>query len=210
MKTIVHKLANGGIGNYPPNPDVVQVMTGDGWGWGPERRAREAAKFTIPSDDKTWPGFSAAFAAEWVAALSEGGLTEAQALGLFIRRQQLRRGYTESAIIDDETLPDHVTGDRYFRDALKWDASDPSKCKCDMPTARGIHMDRIRIVRDRELAALDIPYMRAVEVGDTDAQAAIAKQKQVLRDIPQTFDLTTGTTGQLKQKWPEGLPDREA
>jgi len=27
-----------------------------------------------------------------------------------------------------------------------------------------------------------------------------------LRDIPQTFDLTTDTPEQLKELWPEGLP----
>jgi hypothetical protein len=33
--------------------------------------------------------------------------------------------------------------------------------------------------------------MRAVEAGDTSAQATIATEKQVLRDIPATFDITT-------------------
>ena len=80
----------------------------------------------------------------------------------------------------------------------------------NMDKARVIHMDKIRIVRNAELAAKDILFMRAVEVGDTDAQSTIATQKQVLRDIPQTFDLTTRTPGQLKQKWPEELPAREA
>jgi hypothetical protein len=80
----------------------------------------------------------------------------------------------------------------------------------NMDKARVIHMDKIRVVRNAELAAKDILFMRAVEVGDTAAQYTIARQKQVLRDIPQTFDLTTRTPGQLKQKWPEVLPAREA
>jgi hypothetical protein len=88
---------------------------------------------------------------------------------------------------------------------------DGLKIDCDMPKARTIHMDAIRVVRNAELAAKDIPWMKAVEAGDTDAQATIATEKQTLRDIPQTFDLTTGvdTPEKLKQKWPTELPDRE-
>jgi len=80
--------------------------------------------------------------------------------------------------------------------------------RVNMAKARGIHMDVIRGVRDAELAALDIPFMQAVEAGDTDAQAMIAKTKRTLREIPQTFDLTAGTPNQLKQKWPVELPPR--
>jgi hypothetical protein len=73
----------------------------------------------------------------------------------------------------------------------------------DMAKARAIHMDAIRVVRDAELVAQDIKFMRAVEAGDTGAQATIATQKQVLRDIPQTFDLKSARTpAQLKERWP--------
>ena len=79
----------------------------------------------------------------------------------------------------------------------------------NMTKARAIHMDAIRAVRDAELLAKDVTFMRAVEAGDTSAQATIATEKQVLRDIPQTFDLTTDTPVQLQAKWPSELPDRE-
>ena len=81
----------------------------------------------------------------------------------------------------------------------------------NMSKARVIHMDVIRVVRNAELAAKDITFMRAVEAGDTDAQATIATEKQALRDIPATFDLETGVTTpeQLKGKWPAELPARE-
>ena len=62
----------------------------------------------------------------------------------------------------------------------------------NMDKARVIQMNNIRVIRDRELAAKDITFMRAVEDGDTDAQATIKTEKQNLRDIPQTFDITTG------------------
>ena len=76
----------------------------------------------------------------------------------------------------------------------------------NMAKARGIQMDKIRVVRNKELDALDVPFMKAIEDGDTAAQATIKTKKQALRDIPQTFDLTTDTADELKQKWPEGLP----
>jgi len=77
--------------------------------------------------------------------------------------------------------------------------------KVNMPKARGIQMDKIRVMRDKELAKKDIEYMKALEANDGSA-AAVAAKKQELRDIPQTFDLTTDTPEQLKDKWPEGLP----
>jgi len=75
----------------------------------------------------------------------------------------------------------------------------------NMPKARGIQMDKIRAVRNKELAKKDIEFMEALEADD-GSHKAIATEKQVLRDIPQTFDLTTDTPEELKEKWPEGLP----
>ena len=81
----------------------------------------------------------------------------------------------------------------------------------NMTKARAIHLEEIRRVRNLELAAKDITFMRAVEAGDTDAQATIGTVKQVLRDIPATFNITTGvdTPEKLKAKWPTELPARE-
>ena len=71
-------------------------------------------------------------------------------------------------------------------------------------------MDAIRVVRNTELVAKDIVFMRAVEAGDASAQSTIATEKQTLRDIPATFDITTGvdTPEKLKAKWPAELPAR--
>ena len=81
----------------------------------------------------------------------------------------------------------------------------------NMTKARAIHLEEIRRVRNEELAKKDIPWMKAVEAGDTSAQSTIATEKQVLRDIPATFDITTGVTtaAQLKARWPTELPARE-
>ena len=81
----------------------------------------------------------------------------------------------------------------------------------NMTKARAIHLEKIRLVRNAELAKEDITFMRAVEAGDTDTQATIATKKQTLRDIPASFDITTGvdTPEKLKAKWPTELPARE-
>ena len=81
----------------------------------------------------------------------------------------------------------------------------------NMTKARAIHLEEIRRVRNEELVKKDVPFMRAVEAGDTSAQATIGTEKQVLRDIPATFDITTGVTTLelLKARWPAELPARE-
>jgi len=81
----------------------------------------------------------------------------------------------------------------------------------NMAKARAIHLEEIRKVRNAELAKEDVTFMRAVEAGDASDQATIATKKQTLRDIPATFDITTGvdTPEKLKAKWPTELPARE-
>lgn len=49
--------------------------------------------------------------------------------------------------------------------------------------AKDIKRDQFRIARKPLLEALDVAFMRAVEQGDTAAQASIAAQKQALRDV---------------------------
>ena len=92
---------------------------------------------------------------------------------------------------------------RVFRDT--WEDIEGT-IQVNMSKARDVQMDKIRDVRNKELVALDVPFMKALEDGDTDAQATLKAKKQELRDIPQTFDLTTDTPEELKNKWPEGLP----
>ena len=81
----------------------------------------------------------------------------------------------------------------------------------NMTKARAIHLEEIRRVRNAELVKEDVTFMRAVEAEDTDAQATIETKKQTLRDIPATFNITTGvdTPEKLKAKWPAELPARE-
>ena len=81
----------------------------------------------------------------------------------------------------------------------------------NMTKARAAHLAEIRRVRNQELVKEDVTFMRAVEDGDTDAQATIKTKKQTLRDIPATFDITTDvdTPEKLLAKWPSELPARE-
>jgi hypothetical protein len=107
-----------------------------------------------------------------------------------------------------EVAKDDFPTDKYFRRA--WE-DNGSAVVVNMSKARTVHLTEIRRVRDAELTARDIPWMKAVEAGDTDAQTTIGTEKQVLRDIPATFDLTTevDTPEKLKAKWPAELPARE-
>jgi hypothetical protein len=55
--------------------------------------------------------------------------------------------------------------------------------RINIDKAKAITLDRLRAERAPKLAALDVAFMRAVEQGDTAAQASIAAQKQALRDV---------------------------
>jgi hypothetical protein len=103
-------------------------------------------------------------------------------------------------IVPVETIP----SDRTFRNA--W-AKGLGRVDVNMEKARGIWMDKIREARNAELAKLDLAYIQADEGGSAQEKLAIAKQKTALRNIPETFDLSSAQTPeQLKTLWPEGLP----
>ncbi len=98
--------------------------------------------------------------------------------------------------IDPATIPP----DRTFRDAWTPDLA------VDMPKARDIHMKRIRAARDQQLEKLDIETIKAVGAGDAAKAAEIEAQKQTLRDLPQTFDLSgAAMPNELKTLWPGDL-----
>lgn len=81
--------------------------------------------------------------------------------------------------------------DYTFRNAWTYDLD------VDMDKARVIHMDRIRAARDEALKVLDIETLKGIDV---------QTEKQALRDIPQTFDLSGATTpDELKALWPAEL-----
>ena len=70
----------------------------------------------------------------------------------------------------------------------------------DMAKAREIHKTNIRSAREPLLAALDVDFQRALEVGA--ATTSIVAQKQALRDAPSYVGITSATnTEELKALW---------
>ena len=109
--------------------------------------------------------------------------------------------------IMDASVVDEVSTGRAFRNA--WEDVTPEKViDINMGGAQTIHMDAIRRARKPKLAALDLQYMRAQETGDTATMTAVVAEKQTLRDLPATFDLSGASTpDQLAALWPTALAE---
>jgi hypothetical protein len=107
--------------------------------------------------------------------------------------------------VDDYWVLDHTElPSKVFRNA--W-IDTGKKVVVDMPAARGIHMNRIRVDRDKELSKKDVEYIRALEVRGTTEIKRVIAEKQALRDIPQTFDLSSYLASEtLHGAWPSELP----
>jgi len=75
----------------------------------------------------------------------------------------------------------------------------------DIPKAKEVWKDKIRVKRTNALAKLDIDYMRANESGaDT---TSIVADKQTLRDLPSQVDTAT-TIDEIKAVWNDMLGDK--
>lgn len=78
--------------------------------------------------------------------------------------------------------------------------------KVNMTKAVEIKKGMIRAERAPLLAELDVAFLRAVEAGDTAAQAEISARKQALRDATKDPALTAATTpDELKAIIPAAL-----
>ena len=89
--------------------------------------------------------------------------------------------------------------DRHFREAWSLSGSVISE---DLTKAKEIFKDKIREVRKPLLEAEDVVYMKALEAGDTDAQAASVTKKNALRDAPAASAITNADTiAKLKAAW---------
>jgi len=129
------------------------------------------------------------------------GWTEDEVIEAAIKRN-IEAGIIPSGasywIVDEVDLP----SGEYFFDAWEYD----NGVQVNMSRARDIHMSYIRKCRDAELVRLDVPFLRAIESGETAEQKRIAVVKQRLRDIPLTFDLASySTPDTLERAWPERL-----
>ena len=120
-----------------------------------------------------------------------------------VRGRSVPDDATKIRVIDRSAIPEKRT----FRNA--WvDGTD--KAVTDRSKASAIHMNRIREVRNAELAKEDINFQKAIEADDDSAKATVATKKQTLRDIPQNFDLSGASTDdELDALWPSELPERD-
>ncbi len=75
----------------------------------------------------------------------------------------------------------------------------------NMVAARELFLDELRRMRDAQLAELDGQMLKAMEQFDEAEQAALAAEKQALRDLPQTVAVQTATNiDELVDLWPIG------
>ena len=75
----------------------------------------------------------------------------------------------------------------------------------DIPKAKDIWKDKIRVARKPALEKLDVDYMRANEAG-TDTSAIVA-DKQTLRDLPSQVD-SANTVDEIKTVWNDMLGEK--
>ena len=92
-----------------------------------------------------------------------------------------------------------VPSDRHFRGAWSLSGTVISE---DMTAAKVIFKDKIREVRAPLLEAEDVVYMKALEAGDSDAQAASVTKKNALRNAPAASAITNAADiAALKAAW---------
>lgn len=76
----------------------------------------------------------------------------------------------------------------------------------DMPTARTIWMANLKRIRNIKFAKLDVESLMALESNNQEALAEVIAKKTVLREMKNTYDLSTATTWQeLLTMWPDYL-----
>lgn len=85
--------------------------------------------------------------------------------------------------INPQEMPEGWTppADRTFRDAWR---ADGQAISVDMPRARDLQRDRLRLARAERFPELDAAFLSATEDGNMDAQRSIALVKRRLRDAP--------------------------
>jgi hypothetical protein len=92
-----------------------------------------------------------------------------------------------------------VPANRDFREAWSLSGTVISE---DLDKAKEIFKDKIREVRKPLLDAEDVIYMKALEAGDADAQAASVARKTDLRDAPASSAIANAATiDALKAAW---------
>jgi hypothetical protein len=222
MKSLIRVFADGYIKIRSPSPTLLAAMTGNGGLFAPEQIEREVAKHLIMDEATTlefqqgWEAFldrrrgtaEELVARNLIEGASYGGLTENDALAR-IWAQNPRSNVVSTHEVEQEIVNNPQLEERRgFRDAWIWSGT---AIDVDMPKARVIHMDRIRKVRNAEFErrGLDRHLQTALTRGDTVRAQELEEEKQILRDIPQKYDLSGfKTPEELKAAWPKELDKR--
>lgn len=118
-------------------------------------------------------------------------------------REELSRTQFETPVTGFRIMePDEPVPDADFRNAWK----DTGAITVDMPRARELHRQRLRVMRKPLLADLDVEYAKADEAGDQQEKKRIAQKKQALRDVTADPRIDAAqTTADLKAAVPEVL-----
>lgn len=91
-----------------------------------------------------------------------------------------------------------------FYDAIRLDNN--GDAYIDMDIARIMWMDNLRRIRNIKIKPLDIESLRAIENNDFEGMQAVIAKKKILRDMPETYDLSQVQTWQeLLTMWPDCL-----
>jgi len=102
---------------------------------------------------------------------------------------------------------DDIPEDRAFREAWRDDGERPA---VNMPAARTIHIDRLRVERDARLKVWDIEWSKATAKKDITGADRAENKRQALRDMPQTVQgqlSAASTPDQLKAVRPAILDE---
>jgi len=88
------------------------------------------------------------------------------------------------SIIDSNNLPNN----RAFRNA--WELN-MGTVAINRPKAELLHMNRLRLLRSEQLGKLDMEYLKALETKDATKEQTVIDQKNLLRNMPTSFDMST-------------------
>lgn len=116
-----------------------------------------------------------------------------------VKAKDIPQDATKVRTITKADLPSN----KHFRDAWH-DRSDSKNIEIDETLANSIQWSRIRYMRNKELDRLDKEQLKVLS--DSQKIQQIENQKQVLRDIPQTFNLILDVENP-QTSWPIEVPN---
>jgi hypothetical protein len=78
--------------------------------------------------------------------------------------------------------------------------------KVNIEKAKELHRKKIRYAREEAFKSLDVEFMKALEIGDTEKVAEISATKQELRNLPACEEIECATClDDLRNHWPNIL-----